>query len=140
MEGGEKLAPGDRNWKLAAVQKLFTNAWCHAGLYTQYLAVDESMIKYRGGKDQTSEGSRRTCNVSLHINDQVTSAHRPHVMQPWCGGMFLEALHKHYSGYGIERLSTDLEAWHHHWQRRELPCNEHDEGSSSGWLLRVASR
>lgn len=54
-DGSDKLDPADRNWKLAAVQKMFTNAWCRAGAYTQYLAVDESMIKYRGGKDQRKQ-------------------------------------------------------------------------------------
>lgn len=41
QEGSEKLNPADRNWKMAEVQKLFTNAWCRAGAYTQFLAMDE---------------------------------------------------------------------------------------------------
>ena len=40
-EGSEKLHPSERNWKMDEVQKLFTNAWCRAGAYTQFLAVDE---------------------------------------------------------------------------------------------------
>ena len=40
-EGSEKLDPSERNWKMDEVQKLFTDAWCRAGAYTQFLAMDE---------------------------------------------------------------------------------------------------
>ena len=36
---------------LTSDQTLFTDAWCRAGAYTQFLAVDERMIKYRGHYD-----------------------------------------------------------------------------------------
>ena len=50
-EGSDKLEPSARNWKMDAVKKMYADAWRRAGLYTQYLAMDESMIKYRGRKD-----------------------------------------------------------------------------------------
>ena len=50
-EGSERLHPSDRNWKMAPVEKLFVRAWQDATHYCQILAVDESMIKYKGSKD-----------------------------------------------------------------------------------------
>ena len=50
-EGSERLNPADRNWKMDPVLKLFIDAWKAAAELTQYLAMDESMIKYRGRMD-----------------------------------------------------------------------------------------
>eukprot|EP00966_Prymnesium_polylepis_P241527 5585425-Prymnesium_polylepis.1 len=50
-EDTDRLDPADRNWKVEEVQKMFTNAWCRAGAYTQFLAHDESMILCKSGKE-----------------------------------------------------------------------------------------
>ena len=51
QQGDGPLDPKDRNWKMDEVEQLFVDAWRDAAEYTQFLAVDESMIKYRGRKD-----------------------------------------------------------------------------------------